>query len=420
MAASRGTPAARDPETAVTLQHTALTAREARQLGEVRVCCPDCGQPQLVRPADGGVKWVCIRCERTLHHVGREVPAAVLAGSALVAIGLLGLGAVLPLMTAESGGRFTEASLVTGPELLLESGHWELCVALIVTLVIAPVVQLILLLLDAPRYRAGATEWRAKLQAWLPLVGRWSMLEVFLVSAIVAGTRLSEWLTVGAGLGLTALVGAVVATRVASRFKAPSSAGEPLGFRAPELRCKPRADSEHRSIAISRCGALTVAGFLLYLPANLLPIMTARKLTEGGPTTILGGVRELFRDGSWVLAVIVFLASVAVPLLKLCVLSVLLIMTARGSPRALRERTRAYRLIAIVGRWSMLDIFVLSVLVSLVRLGILGYVAPEPGAVAFCAVVVVTMIATEIFEPKLMWDAAVRRDLTLQAREASS
>jgi paraquat-inducible protein A len=149
---------------------------------------------------------------------------------------------------------------------------------------------------------------------------------------------------------------------------------------------------------------------LLYIPANLLPIMTAKRVLEGGPVTILEGVRELIRDGSWFLAIVVFLASIAVPLLKLAVLSVLLIMTVSGSPRGLITRTRLFRVIEVLGRWSMLDIFVLSMLVGVVRLGVLGYVRPEPGALAFCAVVVVTMLATEVFDPKSMWDAAGKNE----------
>jgi len=134
--------------------------------------------------------------------------------------------------------------------------------------------------------------------------------------------------------------------------------------------------------------------------------MTVISFGKGDPSTILGGVKELFLHGMWPLALIVFFASVAVPVLKLVGLVSLLVSVQRGSTRRLRDRTALYRIVEAVGRWSMIDIFMLSILVALVRLDAIATIAPGAGAISFCAVVVLTMFAAMSFDPRLIWDAA--------------
>jgi paraquat-inducible protein A len=159
--------------------------------------------------------------------------------------------------------------------------------------------------------------------------------------------------------------------------------------------------------SVTRTWAWVLGAMLLVLPANLLPIMTVSKLGRGGEKTILGGTFELAERGFWGLAVIVFVASVLVPILKLVTLSLLLHAASRGRAMGLRWRTRAFRIVARIGRWSMLDIFATATLVATARFGWFGSVLPESGAVAFCGVVLLTMIAAETFDPRLMWDRSV-------------
>jgi paraquat-inducible protein A len=151
---------------------------------------------------------------------------------------------------------------------------------------------------------------------------------------------------------------------------------------------------------------------LLAVPANILPVMTITKFGRGGPSTILGGTVELSERGMWGLAILVFVASIIVPLIKLTALAVLLVMTARGSDARLRDRTRVFRAVVVIGRWSMLDIFATTTLVAMAHFGWLGNVLPEAGATAFCAVVILTMLASEAFDPRLMWDAAGKNPTT--------
>lgn len=156
--------------------------------------------------------------------------------------------------------------------------------------------------------------------------------------------------------------------------------------------------------SLERSWAFLIAATILYIPANLLPVMHRTQLFETESDTIISGVIELWKAGSWDLAIIVFTASIVVPILKIATLAFLLITTQRGSTLGRRERTRLYRIIEFVGHWSMLDVFVVALLVTLVHFGILAQVQPGGGIIAFGAVVVLTMLASQSFDPRLIWD----------------
>jgi paraquat-inducible protein A len=156
--------------------------------------------------------------------------------------------------------------------------------------------------------------------------------------------------------------------------------------------------------SIGRCWALLIAAYILYIPANLLTIMETGSLISYRRDTIVSGVVHLWKTGSWMIAVIVFVASVTIPLLKLISLTLLLASVQRRSTWRPHQRTRLYRLVELVGRWSMLDIYVVTLLAALVQLGAMATVKAGPGAVAFGAVVVLTMLASMQFEPRLIWD----------------
>jgi paraquat-inducible protein A len=151
--------------------------------------------------------------------------------------------------------------------------------------------------------------------------------------------------------------------------------------------------------------ALVIAAAICYIPANILPVLATTALGSTDYDTIMGGVVLLYTTGSWPLALIVLVASVMVPLGKLVALGYLLIVVQRGALGGHRERTRLYRLVQIIGRWSMLDVFVDTFTVALVQLQPLMSVAPGPGVLFFAAVVVLTMTAAESFDPRLIWDA---------------
>jgi paraquat-inducible protein A len=160
---------------------------------------------------------------------------------------------------------------------------------------------------------------------------------------------------------------------------------------------------EAKPLSVQRTWACVIAAAVLYVPANVLPVMVTVSAPDREEHTLLGGIHELWVDGSWGLAAIVFIASIAVPVLKIGVLG-LLAWTVRRAPAWRRlERARLYRLIEAVGHWSMLDIYVVVLLAATIRFGALASVRPGPGLLAFAAVVVLTMLATFSFDPRLIW-----------------
>ena len=160
-----------------------------------------------------------------------------------------------------------------------------------------------------------------------------------------------------------------------------------------------------RHASIQTTWALVVAAAVCYIPANALPVLNTTTLGTSEGDTILGGVAFLYTSGSWPLALIVLVASVMIPLGKLVALVYLLITVQRGSVTSNPERTRLYRMVEFIGRWSMLDVFVDAFTVALVQLQPLMSVAPGAGVLFFAAVVVLTMLAAEAFDPRLIWDA---------------
>lgn len=156
--------------------------------------------------------------------------------------------------------------------------------------------------------------------------------------------------------------------------------------------------------SVSRAWALLIAGYILYIPANVMPIMHTGSLFGTQSDTIMSGIVYLWNSGSWHLALIVFIASILVPSAKLLAMTFLLVSVQRRSTWDPMQRTRMYRIVELVGRWSMLDIFVVAILVALVQLQALATIRAGLGAVAFGAVVVLTMFAAMEFDPRLIWD----------------
>jgi paraquat-inducible protein A len=156
--------------------------------------------------------------------------------------------------------------------------------------------------------------------------------------------------------------------------------------------------------SIARTWALVLAAVVFYIPANVLPVTITTSLGMVQSDTIMSGVIYFMHSGSWPIALVIFVASIFVPILKLIILSFLLISVQGHWQWRPVDRIRLYRLTEAIGRWSMLDVFVVTILVALVHLGALATIEAGPGALFFAAVVVVTMFAAEAFDPRLIWD----------------
>jgi paraquat-inducible protein A len=159
-----------------------------------------------------------------------------------------------------------------------------------------------------------------------------------------------------------------------------------------------------RPDSLVRTWALLLTAAILYIPANLLPIMTVNSLGKGQSDTIMSGIVELANLGMLPIAAVVFIASILVPIFKMVGISLLLYSVQRHQPMSVRQRIVMYRFIEWIGRWSMLDIFVIAILVAVVRFGSLASIEPGLGAMAFASVVILTMLAALTFDPRLIWD----------------
>jgi paraquat-inducible protein A len=162
--------------------------------------------------------------------------------------------------------------------------------------------------------------------------------------------------------------------------------------------------------SIQKTWAWLITSVILYVPANTLPIMYTRFLGNETPNTILGGVVTLWHHGSYPIAAIIFIASVFVPIGKIIILAWLCISVQLKSSLALRHKTLLYRATELVGRWSMVDVFVVGILAALIQLGNIMTILPGPAALAFAAMVVTTMLAAISFDTRLIWAINARQD----------
>jgi paraquat-inducible protein A len=393
--------------------------------------CPHCGLLQRVPDTAPGTVLECIRCGHTLSA---PMAAGVDRSLAFTAAALVLMlpSAFAPLMSLASFGVQRRDWLPTGVEALWNDGFASLATVVFFFSIVIPFVYLGLMVYVLGAVRLGISAPLGRLFRWAGELRPWAMIEVYLVGCCVAYTRLQDVGEVHIGLGGWCLMGATFAVLLATVtldedavWAALSIGEEPLRSRRT-LRCDTCGllmDAKYEHSECPRCGAmvhrrkpatmqrtaaLVVAGFLLYLPANILPVLSIERFGHVEPNTILSGVHELITLGLWPLAVLVFAASILIPLAKLCGLSLMLLMTHLQSERWLVGRTQLYRFIDFIGRWSSIDLFMISILVALVQFGNLTRVRPQGGAVAFAAVVIVTMLASRCFDPRVMWDARER------------
>jgi paraquat-inducible protein A len=396
--------------------------------------CAGCGLVQNVPALTPGMSAHCVRCSTTLRRVSTHRLDHI-AALVLAAVILLVVMCSTNLMSVQTAGIKHAASLFSGPNELIRRHMAELAAAVLFVTVIAPFGRLLALIYVLARsHQRSPPRHLRRIYAWAEKLRPWSMIDVFVFGVFVAYVKLGDVVTIGLSTGVYALL-ALTFVLVwidsaldrealwerlaperrpgAAKRQLEEMAGcEVCGFVA-ELRpghhhC-PRCDSflhPRKPNAIARTWALVIAAAVLYVPANYFPVLTIVQLGAGQPSTILGGIQELLKARQYPLAALVFFASVLVPLLKLVGLAFMLTATQIGSARWLRDRTRLYHVVAFIGRWSMIDIFMESLLGALVVFGSVITIEPGIGAIAFCGVVILTMFAAETFDPRLMWDAA--------------
>ena len=395
--------------------------------------CPDCGLLQHLPPLPPNGAAACLRCDAVLRRTRpawlNRVIALTLTSLVLYLVAILA-----PFLSVSIVGQQRETTMLGLPLAFADQGAWELGLIVSVTAIVAPAAKILVMLFVLLGLRASnpPTILPAVFK-WYHRIGPWAMVEVFLLGVFVAFTRLGAIATVSTGTALYA-VAALMMTMVASDYLLdadgvwelmeqrglvpPPQPGRGMPIACHECgrvnqgqdggrctRCRTRLHPRLPG-SITNTWALLIASSLLYIPANVFPVMTVTRLGQGAPSTILGGARELLDAGMWPLALLVFVASILVPVFKLVSLALMLISTQRRWVWALEDRTRLYRMVDFIGRWSMIDVFMLATLVGLVQAGVIANIDPGTGAICFGSVVVLTMIAAACFDPRLMWDAA--------------
>jgi paraquat-inducible protein A len=400
--------------------------------------CLECGLLQRIPEVPPGGSAQCVRCGGTMH---RNRPDSLNRTLALTIAGvvLFIIANSFPILSFEMQGRETRTTLITGVVDLYQGGDWPIAAAVLFTGILAPGLQLVLLLsVLLPLTLNRMPSWLPRLFRRVRTLVPWGMLDVFMVAVLVAVVKLADMAAIVPGASLFAL-GALIfvlaaaqaaldpdlvwsRVPIAGELSRPLRRGEAyiacdvceLVVRPSEamrdgerLRCPRCADLLHRRKpqSLQRSWALLMAAVVCYIPANLLPIMSVTSLGSSQSDTIFSGVYFMLDQGMWPLALVIFTASIFVPILKLLILSFILLSVQLRSDWRPRERTRLYRVVEGIGRWSMVDVYVLTILVALVRLGNIASVQAELGAVFFCAVVVLTMLSAMSFDPRLIWDA---------------
>jgi paraquat-inducible protein A len=226
----------------------------------------------------------------------------------------------------------------------------------------------------------------------------WTMAEIFLIGVLVSLIKIVSMADIGLGLSFFAFLLFTIFMTITLLY---------VDKYQLTLLIDSEVEEEHKPInpvhSIQTTWALLFTSILLYIPANILPIMHTSVLGSNEPSTILGGVILLWKMGSYPIAVVIFIASVFVPVAKIVILCWLNYSVQAKQQHANSERIYWYRITEFVGRWSMIDVFVVAVLVSLIQLGNIMSILPGHAALAFCGVVICTMLAAMSFDSRLIW-----------------
>ncbi len=404
------------------------------------IACHACDGAHRIVPVPAGGKALCSRCGGLLY---RNLPKSLDHSAALylAAFVLFVLANSFPFVALKYGDRVEQTVLVSSAFALQKAGMPEIGLLVLLTSFLFPLLTICGMLYLLIPLRLGLRPRRmAQVWRFVRAISPWSLIGVFMLGLLVSVVKLQDLASVIPGVAFFAFVGLLVVSTAATASFDPgvlwprqgpvpkaAAAGSAAGMgyatchtcdllvarpdsgRRP-WHC-PRCGSEMHGLrlpeSVSRTWALLSAATLLMIPANLLPVMTVIRFGQGEPNTILSGVVHLAEDGAWPLAALVFFASFVVPITKIGALGLLLVTVQRGSGWRVRDRTLLYRVTEAVGAWSMVDIFLVGILVALVRMDTLATVIPGLGATFFGAAVVLTMLAARAFDPRLMWDRAV-------------
>jgi len=401
--------------------------------------CEHCASVYRRHQLEPGETANCARCGATLWRYSGLTLSNWLA-LAITALIVFGVANAYPVASMSVQGMVQQASLLDAISITWRQGHWVVAVMTGLAGFALPLLQLTVLLwvlgpLSQGREPVG---FRGAMRL-LGILRPWCMIPVFLLGVLVAVVKLAGMAAVSPGIGLGAFGALTIFLTMLGRLSphvlwryAETAGVAPVHI--PEtgldtvlagchvcgqVQALPRdadPEAEHHCVRceavvhyrkpdhLARTWALLLAAVVFYIPANVLPVMKVSSVLGDSAHTILGGVVELWQMGSWDIALIVFIASVAVPLTKLLALILLLLTEQWRSTTNLRPRTRLYQMVEFIGQWSMLDVFVVILLAALADFQGLMEISAGAGAAAFGVVVILTMLAAMSFDLRRSWD----------------
>ncbi|MVW70605.1 PqiA/YebS family transporter subunit [Bordetella sp. 15P40C-2] len=425
---------------------------------EPLIACEHCGAIFRRHMLQRGERALCDRCGTTLWRYSGITLSGWLA-LCLAALICFTVANIYPVVSMSVGGMTRQASMLDAVGMTWDQGYYATALMTGLSGFGVPLVQLLLLLwvLGPLTFGREPPGFAGVVRAY-GLLRPWSMVSVFLLGVLVAVVKLAGMASVSPEPGLfafgaltvlitmldrlsphalwrfaehSAIVPVHVPKRVPGRAltgchvcgqvqavrpnrATPGNIEEEIDELLDDTPHCVRCDAvlhERKPASLTRTWALLIAAAALYVPANVLPIMNIRSVIFGDSGhTILGGVVELWQTGSWDIAVIVFVASIVVPLTKMLALAVLATSLQSGSQFTLRQRTRMYEMIEFIGQWSMLDVFVVILLAALAQFEGFLQISAGPAAGSFGMVVILTMLSAMSFDPRIAWDKELSRE----------
>jgi paraquat-inducible protein A len=397
-------------------------------IGEI-IACHHCDHRYRYEAIPFGGKASCRRCGALLYlHIPDSLDRCL--ALYLTALLLFILANSFPFLSLELAGRIQVNTLISGGLAMHQMGMSDLAVLIFLTSIGFPLITIVGMLYLLIPIRLGYKPLAlGEVYRLIEAINPWSLVSVFMLGVLISIVKLQDLANVIPGISLYALVGLLITFAAARANFDPAVLWSQIKYRQPDINvaatlvnchtcgllleqkhglheCPRCSDSLHyrKSNSIVRTWALLFTAAILIIPANLYPVMTVIRFGQGEPSTILSGVVHLISAGMWGLAMIVFVASIVIPVMKLIILAVLLVSVQKKSQWRPRDRTLLYRVTEVVGAWSMVDIFLVGILSALVSLDALSTIRPGIGASFFAGAVIFTMFAAHSFDPRLIWD----------------
>ncbi|RJT47460.1 membrane integrity-associated transporter subunit PqiA [Rahnella woolbedingensis] len=402
------------------------------------ILCPQCDLLVAIPEIAVGQKAKCPRCHTTLTSRWKEPRRRPIA-YAVSALFMLLLSNLFPFVNMKVAGLGSEVTLIQIPQVLVSDDYASMASLFMILVQLMPALGMIFIIILC-QGTSIPSHWQISIARNYFRLKAWCMVEIFLAGVLVSFVKLMAYGDVGVGTSFYPFVlFCILQLRAfqctdrywiwqqvapAPKLNMPLRVGESglsQGLRSchccmailpvDQKQCDRCETSGHarRKNSLQWTMALLITSIFLYIPANLMPIMITQVLGSPMPSTIMAGVVLLWSEGSYPVAMVILIASIMVPTLKMIAIG-WLCWDANSNKPIDRERLHViYEVVEFVGRWSMIDVFVIAVLSALVRMGQLMSIYPDIGALLFASVVILTMFAAMTFDPRLIWDRAVMK-----------